>query len=70
MLLAQIKATYSSGAESSTEHSDSEQKDGKQNKKVKSESEEEDGEDGERATGFKVVWSYKGEDWFVIFKLL
>lgn len=49
MLLAQIKATYSSGAESSTEHSDSEQEDAKPNKKVKNESEE-NGEDGKTSS--------------------
>ncbi|XP_062380077.1 transcriptional regulator ATRX [Sardina pilchardus] len=47
MLLAQIKATYSSGAESSSEHSDSEQEDGKPAKKVKNGSGEENGEDGD-----------------------
>ncbi|KAG5264031.1 hypothetical protein AALO_G00271380 [Alosa alosa] len=47
MLLAQIKATYSSGAESSSENSDSEQEAGKPAKKVKNESGEENGEDGD-----------------------
>ncbi|KAL2077588.1 hypothetical protein ACEWY4_027092 [Coilia grayii] len=45
MLLAQIKATYSSGAESSSEHSDSEQEEGKQKKKSTNRDEEENGEE-------------------------